>query len=97
MGEVAASDNFADRVKKTLKADLGKSGLEVDVQTEAIPNTRLHRVIIVSRQLQELGPAERQDLVWRIMGEHFSRDEQLRVSMILTLAPDEIDLDEDEQ
>jgi acid stress-induced BolA-like protein IbaG/YrbA len=96
MGEVTASDNFAERVRQILREDLRKSGLDVDVRIEPIPDTRLHRVIIVSQQIQQLGPAERQNLVWRIIGEHLTRDEQLQISMILTLSPDEIDLDESE-
>jgi hypothetical protein len=33
---------------------------------------------------------ERQDLVRRIMDRYFTRDEQLHVSLIYTLAPDEL-------
>jgi len=96
MEKATASNNLPDRIKHALTEDLHKSGLEVDVVTEVVPDTRLTRVIIVSRTFQQLGPAERQDLIWRIMDNHFDSDEQLRISMVYTLSPDEINWDEDE-
>jgi acid stress-induced BolA-like protein IbaG/YrbA len=97
MAEITATDGFAQRLKQHLTDDLHKSGLEVEVEVEPVPSTDLHRVTIISSQMQKLGPMERQDLVWRIIGHHFGRDEQLRISMVLTLSPEELGEEEEQQ
>ncbi|MBN1344832.1 MAG: hypothetical protein JXQ73_19215 [Phycisphaerae bacterium] len=46
--------------------------------------------MVTAKKFGQLRPSERQDLVWRIIKQHFSAEEQLLISMILTLTPDEL-------
>ena len=87
---VAPTVEFEKRLEKALKKGLNVAGIEdVTVETEAVPNTKLHRVVVIAEQLSNLGFSERQDLIWRIMDREFGPDEQLRISMILAMTPGE--------
>ncbi len=55
-----------------------------------VPTTRLYRVAVLAPKFKELKHSERQNLVWRITERAISPDEQMRISMILTLTPDEM-------
>jgi hypothetical protein len=81
--------SFDTRLRKAILKGLGQAGIDAKVETEPVPTTKLHRVLITARQFKQLRPSERQDLVWRIVGASFAPDEQLRISMIITLTPDE--------
>ena len=48
-----------------------------------------YRVTVVAPQFKALKHSERQSLVWRIAERVLSPNEQLRISMILTLTRDE--------
>jgi len=82
--------SFAARLRKVLVDGLKAAGIDADVRTEAVPTTRLHRVLVTARKFKQLPPSERQDLVWRIVGRHFNQEDQLLISMIVTLTPDEM-------
>jgi hypothetical protein len=82
-------DQFAVRLRGLLERGLGKAGIKAKVEVQRVPTTRLHRVLVVAEEFGKLRPSERQDLVWRIVGDDLSRDEQLRISMILTLSQSE--------
>jgi len=45
---------------------------------------------VIAKKFKSMRPSERQDLVWRIADQVLVPDEQLLVSMILTLTPDEL-------
>ena len=81
---------FTKRLEEALREGLAKGGVSADVSAEKIPSTKLHRALVVSPQFEKLRPSERQDLIWRIVQQHFSPDQQLQISMIVTLAPSEI-------
>lgn len=85
-----SSAPFAARLRQVLVDDLKTAGINAEVRTEAVPTTKLHRVLVTARQFKQLPPSERQDLVWRIVGRHFNQEEQLLISMIVTLTPDEM-------
>jgi len=82
------------RLKKALVRDLEtQSGIKakVDIESVALSRTnRLYRVWVLSPQFKPLWHSERQDLVWRIANRALSPDEQMRVSMILTMTPGEL-------
>ena len=81
---------FENRLRKALKEGLDLAGIEdITVETEAVPNTRLHRVLVIAKGFSDLRFSERQDLIWRIMDREFGPDEQLRISMILAMTPGE--------
>jgi hypothetical protein len=44
---------------------------------------------VFSPQFKDLGHSERQNLVWRIAEKELSQEDQMRISMILTLTEDE--------
>jgi hypothetical protein len=48
----------------------------------------MHRVFVPASKFKEMMHSERQDSVWRIVKEHLTPDEQLRISMIFAFAPD---------
>jgi len=85
------SGSFARRIREALRAGLAEGGIEARVETQKVRTTRLHRVIVSAPQFEQLRPSERQDLAWRIIDQRFSPDEQLLISMILTLTPDELE------
>jgi hypothetical protein len=91
MAQMTATEkNLKSRVRAALEEGLAVGGITAKVSTEAIKGTKLTRVLVTSPQFKSLRPSERQDLVWRIMGDTFQWDEQLRISMIMTLTPEEL-------
>jgi hypothetical protein len=80
---------FVAQLEKALVDDLKAGGIQADVQTEPVPTTRLYRVTVTAPQFKAMKHSERQSLVWRIAEKTLSPDNQLRISMILTLTRDE--------
>ena len=85
----ARTGSFPARLKQVLVEGLVQAGIRASVKTEKVPQTKLHRVRVTACEFSNLQPSERQDLVWRIVAQEFSPQEQLKISMILTLTPDE--------
>lgn len=77
------------RLCDALRDNLRRIGLPAKVTYEAIPGTRLHRIVVICPSFRKLGFSERQDIAWRIAQQALSREEQLFISMILTLTPEE--------
>jgi hypothetical protein len=80
---------FLARLKEALTDTLRANGIAAEVDTEPVPTTRLYRVAVLAPKFKRLRHSERQDLVWRIAERALSPEEQMRVSMILTMTPDE--------
>jgi len=80
---------FAERLRTALIEGLRQAGIRSQVQIEPVPTTRLHRVLITARKFKNLSPAERQNLVWRIVNSGFDPEQHLQISMIVTLTPEE--------
>ena len=76
---------FEAKLKRILQEGLSKAGIAAYVITEKIRGTKLHRVTVISYGFSRLRHSERQDLAWRIVSQHFDPDQQLRISMIVTL------------
>lgn len=89
MAKVKSPPAFLEHMKTALVEKLKAGGIDAEVDTEHVPRTKLHRVLVVAPQFKSMPHYERQDLVWRIAEQTLSPDEQLLVSMILTLTPDE--------
>lgn len=84
--------SFGARLRAALLEGLSLAGLNSPkIEVESIPGTRLNRVTILSKGFKEMRHSERQDLIWRIVGSAFSRDEQLQISTIYTFSPDELE------
>ena len=84
---------FEQRIRAALASGLNTAGIRAQIRIEPVSRTKLNRVTVLSKQFEKLRPSERQDLVWRIMGHEFRPEEQLRISMILTLTPRELEGD----
>jgi hypothetical protein len=82
--------DFQKRLRNVLAKGLAEAGIQATIRTEAIPQTKLTRVQIISPTFKQLRHSERQDLVWRIIGQHLTPSEQLHISMIMTLASQEL-------
>src|SRR5690349_21798314 len=81
---------LADRVVSALKSGLKTAGFTVTaIQTEPIKGTKLFRVTLIAKGFEKIWHTERQDLVWRILQHVITPEEQLHISMVLTLAPTE--------
>lgn len=80
---------FLRRLTKALVEDLKAGGIVAEVASEPVRTTKLHRVMVLAAKFKALKHSERQNLVWRIAEQALSPDEQLKISMILTLTPDE--------
>lgn len=90
MAQLTTIRGFARRLKEALRDDLASVGLNAEVEVEKVTGTQLHRVTIIAPGFGPLSPSERQDLVWRIVRKHFTQDEDLHISMILTLTPQDV-------
>jgi hypothetical protein len=78
------------KIKSSLQESLKTSGIQAKIMIQPLPHTKLLRVMVTSPNFVEMWMSERQDLVWRIVSGALSHDEQLRVSMIVTLTPHEV-------
>ena len=81
---------FKKRLKDILVSSLKEGGIDAAVKIEPVLLTKLHRVLVTARNFKDMSSSERQNLVWRILDGEFSPEEQLRISMILTLTPEEL-------
>jgi hypothetical protein len=86
---VKAPPSFLRLVEKALIDTLAANGVRAKVQGQRISGTKLYRLAVLSPQFKSLRELERQDLVWRIVDKAVSRDDQMRIAVILTLTPDE--------
>jgi hypothetical protein len=92
MPRVAELSNkeFLKKLKNVVVTGLEKSGIEVEeYSTEPIKGTRLNRITIIAGAFDKMNLSERQNLLWRIIGQSFSPDDQLRISMIIALGSKE--------
>jgi hypothetical protein len=90
MVKVGNSKNVVRVLTKALTEGLKKVGIDAEVSHEPVPHTKLRRFSVIAKKFKSMRPSERQDLVWRMAGQVLDPDEQLLVSMILTLTPDEL-------
>ena len=83
-------NGFEQRLIKALKGDLLAAGIKVkEVTAHRVRGTKLHRAIVIAKEFDKLGYTERQHLIWRIIGRHFTPEEQLRISAVYAFSPDE--------
>src|SRR3972149_6085311 len=82
--------SFFPELKRTLLRELRESGLSARISWEPVPGTKLCRVVVRAGGFKGLPFTERQDLVGRIARTVLRPDQQLRISMIVTLTPEEL-------
>jgi hypothetical protein len=80
---------FVQRLRTALTDTLKDSGIKAEVWAEPVPTTRLYRVWVTAPKFKSLKHSERQSLVWRIAESALPPDEQMRISMIVTMTPQE--------
>ena len=90
VGEYRSLSKLVKDIRCEIATGLLVGGISANVKVESVKGTKLVRVEVISQQFAALRPSERQDLVWRILGGKLGRDDQLRISRILTLTPDEL-------
>lgn len=91
MAKLKNAPSFLGRLESALVDGLDANGIRAEVSAEPIRTTRLYRVAVLAPKFKVLKHSERQDLVWRIAERALSPDEMMRISMILTLTPDEVE------
>ena len=79
-----------NRLRRTLREGLAVSGIRATAKIEHVRGLNLYRVLVTAKGFDQLQPSERQDLVWRMIAQKFSDEEQLQISIVLTLTPDEL-------
>lgn len=89
MANVKSMPAFLSTLRAALTKGLKAAGISAKIESEPIPGTKLHRVLVLAPKFKSLKPSERQDLVWRIADQVLTQEEQLRISMMLTMTPDE--------
>ena len=90
MADVNGPPEFVLRLKDALAKNLRMVGIHRSkIEFESVPRTKLHRFVVLAKGFEGMGHTERQDLVWRIADRVLSKDEQLCISMILTMTSDE--------
>lgn len=89
MAKVIKTPAFVVRVRNRLRDELARVGVNADVAFERVGKTRLYRFTIVAGNFAKLTHTERQRLVWRIVDQELDPNQQLLISMILTLTPSE--------
>ena len=72
-----------------LSKDLKKVGIPCEASWEKVPGTKLYRLLVIAGKFKNLQFSERQQMVWRIIERTLPPAEQLQISMILTLTPEE--------
>jgi hypothetical protein len=81
---------FVTKLKAALEKDLRALGLKSTVSVEPAGTTKLYRFFVVSDDFRDLRHSERQNIVWRIVDKTLSAEDSIKVSMIMTLAKEEL-------
>lgn len=82
---------FVTKLVDALSQTLAELGIDAEVDSQAVPGTKLHRIMVVSRKFDKMRYTEAQNVVSRIAESVLTPQEQLRISMILTLTPKELE------
>jgi acid stress-induced BolA-like protein IbaG/YrbA len=78
-----------DEVAALIVDGLRRVGIRAEVDSEPVRKTKLYRFFVVSEKFKRMSYSERQKVVWRIVERALSEAKLERISMIVTLTPDE--------
>lgn len=87
MADLNGTPHFALSLAGALREGLLRLGFPADVEFEPVPGTPRYRFYVESARFAGLPHSESQAMVWQIAERALNPDDQLHVSMILTLAP----------
>jgi hypothetical protein len=85
MADLNSTPGFVGQLCQALRTELDLLGFPAKIDAEAVPHTPRYRFFVESRAFDKLPHSERQAMVWQIAQRVLSPEDQLRVSMILTL------------
>jgi hypothetical protein len=77
------------RLKASVVAGLRDYGIkaEADLEPSGLPGR--YRLYVVSKDFAKLREAERQDVLWRVIKDRWTREDQLRITLSLALTEKE--------
>lgn len=81
---------FVGVLADTIKDTLGTLRIKCEIRWERVTGTNLVRIFVISKQFRKMRHSERQNLVWRIAENTLTEAQLYKISMILTLSPDEL-------
>lgn len=82
MGE---TQELIDKIKGILQAGFPNAVVELE---QAVPSTKVAGLLICP-DFEGVEQIERQDLLWNVLSKNLTRPEQLQITAILTLTPEE--------
>lgn len=80
---------FVQKLASQLRAQLAENGITAVVNCEPVTGTKMFRFYVVSDGFANMIHSERQSVVWRIVDQVLAPSEAIKISMIMTLTPDE--------
>lgn len=86
ISKAALANKLADGLSQYME---GSGIQQVRYEWEDIPGTRMLRFYVTSPTYRNLFHGDRQSLIWRAVPALLTQGEMLRISMIVTLTPEE--------
>jgi hypothetical protein len=77
------------KLKASLVSGLRDYGIRAEVDFEPSGLTGRYRLYVVSKDFDKLQEAERQDMLWRVIKDRWTRQDQLRITLSLALTEKE--------
>jgi hypothetical protein len=91
---IAAPSGFGERLQSVIENGLRSRNIDATVEIEHVPDVDMFRVLVTTPKFRNLWGSERQGLIWRIIEDAFSREEQYRISGVFALTPKEMEGEE---
>jgi len=76
-------------LKKLVKAGLSERGIRASIELDPSNALGRYRLYAISKDFISLSEAERQDIIWRVLKDCWSREDQLRITLSLALTDKE--------
>lgn len=73
------------KLQDSITEGLDEAGYQATVELEPSQARGRYRLCVVSRDFENLSEGERQDVLWRIIKERWTRQDQLRITLSLAL------------
>lgn len=80
---------FVQTLTDTLERNLREAGIDCKVRQEPVQGTKMYRFFVVAEGFKQMQHSERQTVVWRIVDKAIQPSDAVKVSMIMTLTPEE--------
>jgi hypothetical protein len=77
------------QLSRKLTDGLKEAGYRASVELEASEASGRYRLYVISQDFDKLSQGERQDVLWRVLKDVWSRADQLRITLSLALSPKE--------